>query len=212
MTNWVRDADTWKQVIFDGFQVRDADTWKLKDRGDERDADTWKLSYSPEELVPVSDVTTESWEDTTGGDGDGDLFDEIDEKGDSDTSTTYIHNGPVTSQQTYRCTLANAAKDHHNRQNHQIGAVYRPHIDSDDDDLDITMELYSGITLVASTSTTATSADSGGWNTLNLTLTDAEANDIGDYTDLEMVFEVVNAQGTISDPSIDLTQMTLKIN
>lgn len=213
MVQWVRDAGVWKPII--AMDRRDAGAWKDSSQEDARDAGTWKVFHSPETMLPDGDVSATDWEDATGGDGDGALWDEVDEAT-PDDATTYIRVqilAETLQSKPVRVTLASAAKDHHSRQEHRLVARIRPHIDTNETDLDFSLTLYQGPTEIsAGGADTRTEADDNVWSDVSHVLSSTEAGNITNYGDLELELTVANATADLSAVEADCTWMALEID
>lgn len=144
----------------------------------------WPL-VAPETLRPVSDVSTDVWTDATGGDDNGDIWDEIDEAS-PDDDTTYVSllstGSAVTSH--FEVHLTNPSENHDSSQTHTIRA--RGRYSGDGGNAQLRVELWQGGTKIAESSLDNMS---GTWQTVSYTLTSTEAGNITDYSDLRIKVE-----------------------
>lgn len=129
---------------------------------------------------PVSDVTDGGWEDTTGGDGDGANWDEIDEVT-ADDGTTFVR--ADSSATMMEVGLSNVT-DPASSSGHIIR--FRAYATGSTGPERITFTLVETTTVRATINNQSITRDS--WNTYSYTLSGAEADAIGDYTDLRFRF------------------------
>lgn len=208
MPYYVRDGGTWKRAS--RVERRDGGVWKEPSREETRDGGAWKPAYAPELLVPDGDVGSSAWSDATGGDGDGALWDELDEDT-PDFGTTYI-TGDIPGAGDFRVSLANPTKPHWDGQRHQVQARVRPHIDAGESDVEVTVEVYESSTLIASQTTTYTSGDDGNWFDPGFELTTAEVGGISNRDDLELRMNAASVDATVDARSVDCTWLTFRMD
>lgn len=137
----------------------------------------------PQELAPTSDISAGNWTPSTG----STLFGTIDELTLSDTDYDQSGLSPVSAdvmevkfQAGGDPGVSNDGADHHIK--------YRLGKDSTGgDQIDMTVKLYQGATLIHTWTHTAVDA----LTTFDQTLSDAEANSITDYSDLRLRFSAI---------------------
>jgi hypothetical protein len=140
---------------------------------------------SPQFAEPNSDVSKGGWTDTTGGDSDTILYDEINEsvRNDSNYAQSSLLIPIVNPTDTWTAGLSSVI-DPEASSNHIIRYVYRKDT-AGGATIDITTRLMQGVTQIASWS--HSNVDSS-FTLAQQTLSTAEADSITDYSDLRLEF------------------------
>lgn len=193
----IRSAGTNHSRVSDsstgGASVRVAGVWKDGKVLYERVSGVWKVFHSPDPLVPSSDVSESGFEDTTGGDGDGVLWDEV-----SDGSlSTYLYSTLTGAGTNYaRFNLPDAGVPHTLDQTVRLSVKCRP-ITTSTHNAFLNVKLYQGVTLVDGDSDgltaqfTLTPAMSGADQAFSYDLTSTERSDLSPWTSMDLRLEHV---------------------
>lgn len=129
--------------------------------------------------VPISDITTNSWEDATLGDNDGSLFDELDEgSGSADGLAIQITGANEACE-----FLLTSLTDPGDNTNHVVTVSARSDAGGGAPErLDV--ELYQGGTQISASTNNA--VNRGTYATITLNVAEAEAANITNYADLRV--------------------------
>lgn len=199
MAYYVYSGGAWHLVT--GGYVRNVSVWDSQVAAYSTASSTWTPYLSPETLYPNSDVSKSGFEDSTGGDGDGTLYDEV-----ADPSvSTYIRShllGPGTNYA--RFGLPNASLDHTIDQPAHIKIRVKYTVPTGLTD-QIVAKLYQGGTLIdgGSTGYTAswniTPGGSGVDQLLTYSLSSTELSDLSPWTSMELRIEHVASDVSLVD-------------
>lgn len=156
---------------------------------------------------PESDISQGTWDDTTGGDSDTDLFDEVDETTRSDTDYASSSSLTILGQTDEWIAGLSSVVDPQNDNDHIVRYVYRT-----DAGLGIEMnmhvELLQGTTEIASWShTNIGDTFSQASNTLSAT----EAAQINDYSALRLNFTAEYGSGVLPGKSGHISWAELEV-
>jgi hypothetical protein len=185
----------------------------------EEQAGSLHLVHDPiqaETLLPEADVSNEGWDDSAGGDGDGDLWDELDESP-HDGDTTHVRSTSVvgnnTETDTFRVRLEAASENHDDTQTHSVVAVLK-RVETGDipsSSNSAVLRLYNGSTLLDESGSLSIGSGSYGVASFN-----AGVSGLSDWSDLRIEVEVTitgDSSGTdISSTHIRCTQARLDIS
>lgn len=209
---YVYDSGAWHLVT--AGSIRDASAWNDLVASYGRDSSTWNVYDSPEALFPNSDVSKSGFEDTTGGDGDGTLYDEV-----ADPSvSTYIRShllGPGTHYA--RFGLPNASLDHTIDQPAHIKIRVNYTVPSGDTD-QIYAKLYQGGSLVDGSASgytavwNITPSGSGVDQLLTYALSSTELSQLSNWTSMEIRIEHVASDVSLVDHYVNVESVELDLD
>lgn len=166
-------------------------------------------NVAPEELRPDGDVPSSGMTDNEGGDGDGALWDEIDEAT-SDGATTYINSnssvGTADNTREFEVSLTDPAESHDNDQTHVVRVWARFQTDgSGSYDLDV--ELKEGGSVEASSSKTSITGTTFAMHAFSMT-----GINISAWSNLTVrVVITQRGGGSLDTVSVDVTKLELDI-
>lgn len=163
-------------------------------------------------LLPTSDVSAGGWTDSGGGDGDGEVWDEIDEDP-HDGNTTYVSFTVVGTDSTsgsFRVHLSNPGDDPSGLETQEVFAVVRGE-GEEAGSRSVDLALYEGTTLIADR--TSLSVPYQSYGEASMQLTQSEKDAISNYDDLRV--EVTgngSATGEFQSVSIRCTQVRMEFS
>lgn len=177
----VRDGESWKQQS--GVWVRDSESWKQASGLFVRDGEAWSANQiqttASEILVPVSDVDAGGFIEGNG-DGDGILWDEVDETP-ADDGTSYIVSSFIScgGSDTVTFGISDASASHSASQTHVLSARAMAYNVNGSSNPKIRIQLLSSSGWVLADSG-LDSMYSELWHTYDYTLTSSEAQSVAD--------------------------------
>ncbi|CAE6494799.1 hypothetical protein [Candidatus Nitrosotenuis uzonensis] len=156
---------------------------------------------------PDQDILKGGWTDTDGGDGDGTLYEEIDENVRNDADFTRSATLTILGQSdTWQVGLSDVL-DPQTSSNHVVRYVYKKSTGGGIT-VDLTVRLMQGTTQIASW----THNNVGSTFTLaTQTLLESEANSITNYADLRLTFVATYTGGILPGRAIDVSWAELEV-